>query len=134
MWSFQSIIIEAPQDVILTSRDAEIVRWVTRNLNHLSYSDGFFPYNALIQIFQRVKNVTIYTHGCIATNFIQKYLPTTIVINTRKEGLKFPEHLPAANCSRFHPPRYCAKAKAKAIKEYVHDPLYNSSTPEISTI
>ena len=116
---YDHYILEAPKDLVLSPKDSYTIRWVTKNLNQLSYSDGFIPYNALTRIFQGVCNMTIYTHGCIATDFIQKYLPTTIVINTHINGFKLPELLPAVECSRFHPARYCAKAKAKAIKDYV---------------
>ena len=116
---FEHHVFKPPQGVSLSKSDANTVRYVTRNINHLSYSDGITPYNTLSNIFDTVKNDIIYTYGYIAEKFIQDYLPTTVVINIQSRNFKLPMQLPISHCSRVHPPRYCALAKAYAVKCFI---------------
>ena len=115
---FDHYILQPPLDTELSVKDLQTVFYVTKNLNNLPYEDGYIPYEKLTEIFKGIENNIIFTYGCIATQLVQKYLPNTIVFNTRKEGFKLPANLVPTYCSRLHPPRYCAKSKAIEIKNY----------------
>ena len=112
-------LFERPANFVLSQRDEKTVRYATRYLNNLIYADGDTPYNQLGPILQKLSNYTIYTYSQIASNFIQEFLPTTIVINTQDLGYQLPKILPDPSCFRIHRPRYCAKAKALAVRDFV---------------
>ena len=112
-------LFEKPVNFILSLIDEKTVRYATRHLNNLIYADGDTPYNQLGPILQKLSKYTIYTYSQIASNFIQEFLPTTIVINTQDLGHQLPKVLPDPSCFRLHCPRYCAKAKALAVRDFV---------------
>ena len=115
-------LFEKPKDVVLSQQDEKTVRYATRHLNSINYADGDMPYQQLEPILLRLSDYTIYTYSEIATKLIQKFLPTTVVINTQDLGQKLSKHLPDPNCFRLHQNyRYCAKAKAAEVKDFVEN-------------
>lgn len=119
---YSHYIFEKPNDIVLTAQDQTTIRYATRNLNSLNYADGDVPYNQLGVIFSKLDDFVIYTYSIIASKLIQSYLPTTVVINTQDLGHKLPKELPDPNCFRLHQNyRYCAKAKAAEVKDFVEN-------------
>ena len=117
---YSHYIFEKPNDVMLTAQDERTVRYATRNLHNLNYADGDIPYSQLGLILSRLEDFTIYTYSIIASKLRQSHLPTTVVINTQDQGHKLPKELPDSNCFRLHQNyRYCSKAKAIEIKDFV---------------
>ena len=100
-------------DIPLTAKDLETIQYTTANLNNISFDDGDIPYE--------LKHFRIYTYSDIATRILQGYLPTTFIKNVQEiENYKLPAELPDSNCFRNHNQRYCAKAKAIAVKEFMN--------------
>ena len=119
---YSHYIFEKPDNIVLSPQDEKTVRYTTRHLNTLSYEDGDIPYNQLGPILGKLKDFTIYTYSLVASNLIQNFLPTTVVINTQDLGQKLPKHLPDPNCFRLHQNyRYCAKAKAAEVKDFIQN-------------
>ena len=112
-------LFEKPNNFVLSLTDKKTLRYATRHLNNLSYDDGDIPYNQIGPILQKLTNYSIYTYSEIVKNFIQVFLPTTVVINTQDLGYQLPKTLPDPSCFRIHRPRYCAKAKALAVKNFI---------------
>ena len=131
---YSHYIFEKPNDIVLSPQDAKTVRYATRNLNSLNYEDGDISYNQLGTILDKLKDFTIYTYSLIASNLIQKFLPTTVVINSQNLGQKLPKHLPNPNCFRLHQNyRYCAKAKSYAVRNFIEYEHHRRSGAEQDT-
>ena len=125
---YSHYIFEKPDNIVLSPQDEKTVRYATRHLNSLSYGDGDIPYNQLGPILGKLKDFTIYTYSLVASNLIQNFLPTTVVINSQDLGHKIPKHLPNPNCFRLHQNyRYCAKAKAAEVKDFVENGQHSES-------
>lgn len=108
-------------DVPLLAKDLETIRYTTAHLNNISFDDGNIPYELIQPILGKVKYFRIYTYSAIALNFLRQYLPTTFIKNVQDiENYKLPAELPDSNCFRNHNQRYCAKAKAIAVKEFMN--------------
>ena len=105
----------------LTEGAQRTIRYTTQVLNNLSYMDGKVPYEEISNVLDPIKDTIIYTYSDIAVSFLQRYLPTTVVKNVQSDGFKMPNILPDSNCFRTHCPRYCAKSKAIAVKEYAEN-------------
>ena len=119
---YSHYIFEKPDNIVLSAQDAKTVRYATRHLNSINYGDGDIPYNQLGTILSKLEDFTIYTYSDIASKLLQKFLPTTVVINTQDLGQKLPKQLPDPNCFRLHQNyRYCAKAKAAEVKDFVEN-------------
>ena len=115
---FNHYIIRNPPKY-LSEKDSRTVRYTTEHINKLSWYDGDIPYNMIERILKKVRDWKVYTYGAYARQFLLKYLPNTIVIDVQESmGCKLPS-LEMCGCFRDHPPRYCAKAKAVFIKNYV---------------
>ena len=112
-------LFKSPDHITLTATDERTVRWSTKNLNNLSYDDGDLSIEQLEVILYKLKDFTIYTYTSLVEKLIQNYLPTTVVINTQDMEYHLPITLPNPNCFRQHSYRYCAKAKAIAIKNFI---------------
>ena len=122
-------LFKKPDDFVLSHQDEKTVRYATRYLNSLNYADGDTPYQQLESILQKLSDCTIYTYSEVATKLIQELLPTTVVINTQDLGQKLSKQLPDSGCFRIHLNyRYCAKAKALSIKDFIEKDEQNSGT------
>ena len=116
---FNHYLMEPPMNRDLNDVDRRTIRFATKNLNNLSYHDGWFPYDKMHDIFLRFQEFRVYTYSDLTLKFIQNFLPTTVVINVQELGFQMPEVLPDASCFRLHNARYCAKAKCVAIKKFI---------------
>ena len=105
----------------LTAADKRTILYTTQNLNNLQFRDGKVPYEHLLNILDPINDTVIYTYGDAASAFLQKLLPTTVVKNLQRDGYVMPKQLPDSGCFRKHCARYCAKAKAIAIKDFVEN-------------
>ena len=104
----------------LSNMAMKTVRYTTENLNNLSYEDGDIPYTIIPEILGKVKDLRIFTYSDIAVRFLQMHLPTTSIENIQHRGYKMPTTLPNPKCFRLHNPRYCARAKALAVKKFLN--------------
>ena len=114
-------LFKAPVNKQLSDVDRRTIRYTTTNLNNLSWFDGHIPLEILPDILQEIKQYRIYTYSEIARKMLQELLPVSIVNDIQTLGFKLPSCLPSDNCGREHKPRYCAKAKAVAIKNFLKD-------------
>ena len=105
--------------VDLTEVDQRTIRYATEKLNELFYSDGFVTYNQIGDTLDPVKDDIIFTYSDVAVCVLQKYLPTTVIINIQSKDFKMPKTLPESGCFRKHCQRYCAKAKAIEVKKFM---------------
>ena len=115
---FNHYLLKKP-DGYLSELALKTVRYTTEHLSNLSYEDGDIPYNMIGDILDKIKDLRIYTYSDIAQRFLQNYLPTTAIENVQNRGYQLPKQLPDPKCFRSHNPRYCAKAKALAIKKFL---------------
>ena len=111
--------IFAPPPTTLSLVDSKTVRYVTRYLNGLSYSEGQVPYSSVIPILKAIQHMTVYTYGANAVSFLLECLPNTVIIDVQEFNYEMPTILPPSNCPRFHNSRYCALAKGQAIKNFI---------------
>ena len=116
---FNHYLLKPPMNRNLNDVDERTIRFAIRNLNNLSYHDGWFPYENMYEIFLKFQDYQVYTYSDLSLKFIQNFLPTTIVANVQDLGFQMPNDLPDANCFRAHNARYCAKAKCIAIKKFI---------------
>ena len=114
---FNHYIIKNPPKY-LSEKDSRTVRYATENINNLSWYDGDIPYDSVGRILKKVRDWKVYTYGDFAKRFLRKYLPNTVIVDIQTD-CKMPTTLECCDCFRNHPPRYCAKAKAKFIKNYI---------------
>ena len=104
----------------LSEADMATVRWATCHLNNLEFNDGCVPYKEIEQIFKKIENYEIYTFSYVAVETLQKYIPNAPKIqNIQEFGYEMPKRLGFAYCFRPHTPRYCAKAKAREVRNYM---------------
>ena len=116
---FDHYLFKSPNDFLLTAKDEETIRYITRHLNNLSYTDGDIPYSMVGSVLEKLKDYTIYTYGLQTQRLVQGFLPTATIINTQDDGHKLDQHLPDPSCFRIHNFRYCAKSKAIEIQKFV---------------
>ena len=116
---YNHFIFQKP-DGLLSEVSKRTIRYTAQHLNNLPYEDGDIPYTLIPAILQKVKDLQLYTYSDIAQKTIQQYLPTTAIINIQDDGYKMPSQLPDSKCFRRHNQRYCAKAKAIAIRKFLN--------------
>lgn len=116
---FCHFMFRAPENQLLSNVEQRTVRYTTAYLNNLSFSDGELPYNCFPAALETFKMYNIYTYSDVGRKLLQNVLPTTVITNVQSLGFKMPSTLPDPGCCRVHNPRYCAKAKAIAIKDFV---------------
>lgn len=114
-------LFKAPQNKHFSEVDHRTIRYTTANLNGLSWYDGHASTDDLPSILREIQQYKIYTYSEIAKKMLQEMLPISSVTNIQTLGFRMPAILPHANCGRIHKPRYCAMAKATAIKDFVED-------------
>ena len=90
-----------------TERFRDAVKLCARNKDTVSFN------------IQKIKDLKVYTYSDIAVKLLQQHLPTTAIENIQDQGYKMPPQLPNSKCFRKHNQRYCAKAKAIAIRKFV---------------
>ena len=108
-----------PPNINLTEADRRTIRFTTKHLNNISYFDGDVPYSQLQPILHKLRDYKIYTYSEVALKTLQSYLPMTVIVNIQEFGFKMPAQLENPCCFRFHSYRYCAKAKAIAVKSFI---------------
>ena len=118
-WEFCHLLFKPPCDRHLSNIDRRTIRWTTNNLNNIFYQDGEVPYECLHDILKTLQLHTIWTYGEVAQRFLQDFLPTSIITNVQTLGYSMPSELPSPACFRQHNYRYCAKAKAIAVKNFI---------------
>ena len=106
-------------DSLLSQISERTVRYTTQHLNNLSYEDGDITYTLIPDILDKIKDLKVYTYSDIAQKFLQEILPTTTIENVQNRGYQMPAKLPDSKCFRTHNQRYCAKAKAIAVKKFM---------------
>ena len=110
---------------MLTAQDEMTIRYATRNIHSLNFADGDISYDQIGVILGKLEDYFIYTYSSIAAKFIQQFLPTSVVTNTKDLGHILAESQPDPNCFRIHRDyRYCAKAKAIEVKDFIENELY----------
>lgn len=113
-------LFKAPAEYLCQPKDQKTVRYITKHLNHLSWFDGEVLYSNVERILKRIQGFRVYCYGMTAKRFLLRYLPTTVIINVQEEmKCQMPKTLESCECFRRHPSRYCAKAKALFIKDFV---------------
>ena len=104
----------------LSRKDMASVRFVSCKLNGLKFNDGSVPYDEIKEILKKIGNRQIYTFGDIAVETLKKYIPNAPKIkNIQELGFEMPLEIPFQYCFRKHRPRYCAKAKAREVREFI---------------
>ena len=115
---FKHFVFSAP-DITLDNKEQKTVRYCTRYLHGISWSAGDIPYDAIDGILRKYQTCTIYCYGYTSAGFLQKMLPTTVVVDVQKEGYVMPKTIPTKQCFIVHNSRHCARSKAHAIRSYV---------------
>ena len=128
---FDHYMFEKP-NWTLTGKDLETVRYASTELNGLQLYDGTIPYKEIGGILQSIKDYQIYTFSDLAVKTLRKYLPVTKKIkNIQDLGFEMPKQLPNSHCFRSHNVlhrkhyctspryRYCAKAKALEVRDFM---------------
>ena len=110
-----------PTSRYLSEVDKTTIRYTTSKINQLSWTDGAIPYSCVDDILNKLKDCKIFTFSGISLKTLQKYLPTAVIINIQDFGFEMPSLLPHPHCFRAHSHRYCAKAKAFAIKHFMEN-------------
>ena len=119
---YNHYIIKKPNHTYLNKQEERTVRYVTRHIHGINYNDGDVPYEQLNTILQKLEEYTIYTYSTVAETLLHALLPTTVVIDVKELGHNLPKELPNPNCFRHHIKyRYCSKAKAIAIKNFLYE-------------
>ncbi len=121
---YNHFLLKAPKNQYLTDVDKRTIRYTTAHLNNLSYDDGDFPYENIDDIFAKFSEYRIYTYSETSLKFLQNSLQTSVIINIQNQGFQMPTVLPDPICCRVHNNRYCAKAKAIAVKSFIESWLY----------
>ena len=121
---FRHFLFEKPIDFTPTEKDCTTIRFITKKLSQLVFTEGEIPYNCIGSILQRYKNHTIYTYSDIAKSTLQNYLPTARIINTQILGHQLPKTLAKQNCFKNHNPRYCSLSKAIEVRKFVENEVY----------
>ena len=106
-------------DLHLNTSDIRTIRYTTKYLNNLNFNDGSTPYTLIEKILSKIQEFNIYTYSDVAQKTLQKYLPTTVIVNIQDIGFRMPNTLPKSACFREHNTRYCAKSKAIAIQTFM---------------
>ena len=112
-------LFKPPSNKLLSEIERRTVRYATIHLNHISYNDGYIPYANVDEILSKYQDCQVFTYGEVSLNFLQSAMPTTVIENIQNRGFKLSAELSDPGCCRIHPPRYCAKAKALAIKSFL---------------
>ena len=118
---FSYFLFKPPINQQFSEVDFRTIRYTTTKLNNISWCDGHVPMDSLPAILQEIQQYKIYTYSEIARRMLQEILPVSTVVDVQALGHKLPNCLPSANCGRQHRPRYCAKAKAVAIRDFVEN-------------
>ena len=119
--NLQHFQFAAPTDFQPTGRDLYTIRFTTKYINEIAYSDNSLLLYPMIDcILQKLSSQTIYVAGHCAYQFLSTKLPTTRIIDVcTKHDFKYPKELPTANCFKQHRPRYCSMAKATYVKHFM---------------
>jgi len=95
------------------------IRYCTRYIHELSWSEGDVPYSCVYPILKKMENMVLYCYGNATANFLRAVLPTSVVVDTQAEGYQMPHVIPDKPCFCQHNTRHCAAAKAHAIRAHV---------------
>ena len=115
-----TILYSKKPEFELSKKDMASVRFVSCKLNGLKFNDGSVPYDEIKEILKKIGNRQIYTFGDIAVETLKKYIPNAPKIkNIQELGFKMSLEIPFQCCFRRHRPRYCAKAKAREVREFI---------------
>ena len=116
---FNHYLFKAPIDLYLSEYDTQTIRYTMRHLNGLSWHDGDVAVEYLPQILEKYRDYWIYTFSSVSSKVLEEMLPTSVIVNVQDLGYSMPKSLPDPQCSRVHRPRYCSKAKAIAIRNFL---------------
>ena len=116
----------------LTNRDLETIQYISSQLNGLHLYDGSIPYKEITEILRCIGSYQIYTFSNLAVKTLREYLPDIKKIkNIQDFGFEMPKQLPNSHCFRSHSVlnqkhyftspryRYCAKAKAREVRDFM---------------
>ena len=104
----------------LTNVDLGTIQYVSSQLNGLNIHDGCIPYTEIEQILTVIDGYQIYTFSDLAVTTLRRYLPNTRKIkNIQDMGFEMPKNLPTSHCFRSHRSRYCAKSKAREVRDFM---------------
>ena len=106
---------------MFTEDDLRAINYATENLSKLPLEDGAVPYNEIDSILEKEREHYIYTYSEVAKKVLQTYLPTSFVENVQQKGFQMPKQIPNSHCFRNHNQRYCAKAKAIAVRNFMFE-------------
>ena len=109
-----------------------MIHYIFSQLNGLQFFNGSIPYKEINGILECIRGNQIYTFSDLAVKTLRKYLPDTKKIkNIQDLGFKMPKQLPNPHCLRSHNVldqkhyftspryRYCAKAKAPEVRDFM---------------
>lgn len=116
---FNHYLFQPPTDLYLSDNDTRTIRYTTRHLNGLSWHDGDVSLEYLPQILSKYRDCWIYTFSDISCKVLEEILPTSVIVNVQDLGFNMPKSLPDPLCNRVHRPRFCSKAKAIAIRDFL---------------
>ena len=106
----------------LSESDKRTIRYTTKKIHHLNWTEGDVPYSASTPIIRKFERCTIYTYGYTCTNYLRSLLPTTVIIDIQKEqSYTMPNIIPMKGCFYNHGARHCSLAKASIIRAFMQD-------------
>ena len=108
-------------DVVFTAAETKTIAWTTKYLNGLKLTDGHIPYNTVPHIISQLSHSKIFCYGSLTTKFLRSIIPLGYIIDVQLKGFSLPKNLKDSHlrCGRSHPIRFCAMAKANAIKNFI---------------
>ena len=107
-----------PPTTTLSENDNRTIRYTTRNVHEITWTDGDIPHYSIHSILRKFQDSTIYTYGYSTTNYLRSVLPTTVIVDVQKEGYEMADVLPKKGCFLIHDPRHYSLAKAHAVRDY----------------
>lgn len=114
--------IFAPPLQSLSESDRRTIRYTTKKIHHLNWTEGDVPYSASSSIIRKFDKCTIYTYGYTCTNYLRSLLPTTVIVDIQKEQeYTMPSIIPKKGCFCTHGARHCSLSKAAMIKAFMQD-------------
>ena len=115
---FNHNLFEIPMDYTPTLEDLTTVKYATKYIHSLSFTEGDMPYNKLTEFVRRLESCKVYCYGHSTRKLIETLIPFTPVIDVQQEGFAMPKTLPRSNCGRSHEGRNCSMSKAYCVKQY----------------
>ena len=122
--SYRHYFFKVPRNLELTHGDRQTDRYyrnILGGIGLIRQIPGSLDYRCVAELLLSLQGYSIYTCGNVSFQYLRENMPNAKITDIQTiSSFSYPSTVQGTGCGIEHPPRYCALAKLRVVKDYCY--------------